>query len=188
MAGVKGMRPALKPVRQMRDFKPYINKWFGDLRLLSVEYSRHDPKAINFVICNVICRKGHSSRISWRRMRKPHRTQCDVCRSVPIRERPRTDKGHREPAPKPTSITAAIDELEPLRKQLFYALLKSRRQVGQIDDTSLESIVNDCLIFARETTDPAQDLAELHAPIGNSRVVHSMTGYAMRNYGEKAPI
>lgn len=178
MAGVKGMRPMAKPIKRLSEFQPLFGKWFGELRLLSVEYSRHGEKSINMVVCRVVCVAGHESRVRWHRLRRHGSSQCDTCRSIVIREAPIPTQA------KPNAITNGVAELEPIRRELFYALVKSRRGVTLPEDTEMEYIINDCLIYAKTTTQPQRDLDELHEPIGDTRAAYSQTGWVWKKHGE----
>ena len=134
-------RKTKAPIRDIRGLKPFIGKWFGGLRLLSVEHSHTGPKVVNMAMCRMVCKHGHENKIRWYRLRKSQSPRCDTCF-------PPTKNPEGRQAVQPSTISKAIAELEPLRYQLFKALLISRRGVARIDDTPLANVVNDCLIYA----------------------------------------
>lgn len=147
-----------RQIKLLDDFRRHglIGRWFGELRLLGVSYSARLAKTIPNVICRVVCASGHESTRTWRALSGAQGT-CRKCAWILKGTRPITALSKH-------AMGAQIDALEPVRRQLFDALLSSRRRAAGQVDTSDRELVGDALAYAQKVPDPAAELEEIGTP------------------------
>lgn len=177
MAGVKGMKRQRAAIRKLADFRPLLDKWIGNLRLMRVDPAPGGE--IGMTVCHVLCAQRHRFVTRWYRLREAaRRPKCVECRAAKAKRR-----GEQPIVPQNATLKA-IAELEPERRRLFYALVKSRRSIGEQEDITAMDMISACLLYAQQTVKPLEDLENLAKPIENTREAHSYTGWAMKHYGE----
>jgi hypothetical protein len=145
-------------VKLISDFERQglISQWFGDLQLVAVKTPTAGKRGIGDTLCRVTCANAHLSTRPWWELRDHSRKRiCGRCK-------PRQVSVHNLSG---ESLRKAIDDLQPARRQLFDALMDSRRRVGGGADVELREILNDALAYATEVEDPEKELRDL-APEG----------------------